>query len=291
MTAGAAPATAERHTAHELLPLVRRFATGDYGVALGGADAKGVDDAHSDLDLYLFAQRWLPAPARDQLCRILLGADTPVRSWGANSPDNDYTQGGTDFTLHGRPVECWLRGVDYVSHMVDEARAGIARREFVTWTAMGYFNHCTLSDLRHMVILEDPQSILAAWQAQVAVYPPALRNAIVETHLPAAQFWPDNFHYASAVARGDVIYCMAIAQQVAQNLIQVVFAFNEEYFPGEKKLARALDAMPRTPDRFAQRVEELVSPGRGPGAEMLERQRTELQALVRDVELLREDCR
>jgi hypothetical protein len=288
----AAHPAAAADVAEELLPLVRRFATGDYGIALGGAHAKGVDDAHSDVDLYLFAERWLPGPARDQLCRVILGPDTVVRSWGEDGADRneqggtDFAQGGTDFGQGGRSVECWLRGVAYVTDIVDGALAGVVSRDFVTWTAMGYFNHCTLSDLQHMVILDDPHGILASWQAQVADYPPALRQAILETHLSAAQFWPDNFHYASAVARGDVLYCSAIAQQVVQNLIQVMFALNETYFPGEKKLAASLDRLPCKPVGFARRLESLIWPGDMPAVEALEAQRAELESLVRDVATL-----
>lgn len=277
-------ATAASSAAEELLPLVRRFATGDYGIALGGAHAKGADDAHSDVDVYLFAERWLPGPARNQLCRVILGTDTPVRSWGE---DNDrYEQGGTDFTHDGRRIECWLRGVDPVSGAVADAFAGVVRREFVTWTAMGYFNHCTLSDLQQMVILDDPNGILAAWQAQVDVYPPALRQTILETHLTAAQFWPDNFHYESAVARGDILYCAAIVQQVVQNLVQVIFALNSTYFPGEKKLTQALGRLSRTPERFAQRLASLAYPGGEAGPASLAEQRVALQSLVREVTAL-----
>lgn len=283
MAAVSAQTFARSDTMTKLLSLLRRFATGDYGIALGGAHAKGVADEQSDLDLYLFAERWLPGPARDQLCRVILGADTPVRSWGVDNADGIYEQAGTDFTVDGKPVECWLRGVNYICDIVEETCSGIVRRDFVTWTAMGYFNHCALSDLQHMVILEDPQKILTRWQSQVAVYPPALRKTIVETYLSAARFWPHNFHYEVAVKRGDILYAMAIAQQVVQNLIQVVFALNEVYFPGEKKLAEALEQLPRAPERFAARVQALVFPTGEPVRDALERQRAEIQVLVQEV--------
>jgi hypothetical protein len=275
--------TVDSGTLAELLPLVRRFATGRYGIALGGAHAKGVEDGYSDLDLYLFAERWLPSPAREQVCRVVLGAETQVVSWSADRDEGIYEQAGTDFTVAGRRVECWLRGVEYVSGIVGEAVQGIVHREFVTWTVMGYFNHCTLSDLKQMVVLEDPEGLLARWQAQVTQYPPALRDAIVQTHLAAAQFWPQNFHYESAVARGDIIYAMAIVQQVVQNLIQVVFALNDTYFPGEKKLAGALDGLTKIPEQFGPRMEALVCPRGETRVETLQHQRMELEALVSEV--------
>jgi hypothetical protein len=49
-----------------------------------------------------------------------------------------------------------------------------------------------------------------------------------------AAFWSDNPHYIDTIERGDVIYTSAIVQQVAQALVQVVFALTPQYFPGEK---------------------------------------------------------
>ncbi|MFL5541399.1 MAG: nucleotidyltransferase domain-containing protein, partial [Longimicrobiaceae bacterium] len=68
----------------ELLPLVRTFCTGEeYGVALGGSHAKGTADAHSDVDIYLFADAFLPAARRVELVTARLGEAARAVSWGA----------------------------------------------------------------------------------------------------------------------------------------------------------------------------------------------------------------
>jgi hypothetical protein len=263
-----------------LLPLVRQFACGEYGIALGGAHAKGVADAKSDLDLYLFARQVLPAEKRARLCQQWGIALQSVTSWGAPGA---FVQGGTDFYLDGLKVECWLRNVDYVDEIVDECKRGIVRREFVTWTVMGFYRHCTLSDLSNMRPVEDPGGILARWKAAVSAYPPKLRATILETHLQAAQFWPDNFHYRTAVERCDVIYTTGIVQQVVHNLIQVLFALNRAYFPGDKRLALAVKHLDVKPQEASRRIVELLSPGDGLARTTLDRQRGELGALVEEV--------
>lgn len=151
---------------------------------------------------------------------------------------------------------------------------------------MGFYNHCALSDLSKMIPLDDPYGLLARWKYEVGAYPPKLREAIVAAHLRAAKFWPDNFHYLSAVERGDVIYVTGIVQQVVNNLIQVVFALNRVYFPGEKKLDVALDHLATKPVAFTERIKRLVSPGVVPDVVFLRRQSAELAALVREVEAL-----
>ncbi len=204
-------------------------------------------------------------------------------SWG----DADaFVQGGTDFTYQGHRVECWLRHIDYVAAIIAECQAGVVRREFVTWTVMGFYNHCTLSDLHRMVPVEDPTGVLARWQAEVSQYPPRLRETIIATHLKAARFWPENFHYQSAVRRGDILYVTGIVGQVVHHLIQVVFALNRVYFPGDKKLDAALDQLAVKPTDFSARISYLVMPGADGVRVSLGRQRQELGALVREVESL-----
>jgi len=263
-----------------LLPLLRRFARSAYGIALGGAHAKGMADPASDIDLYLFANVVLPNDLRATLAAEHDPRIHDVYTWGGQAP---FEQAGTDFMLEGIKVEIWLRAAHLVTDAINEAEAGVVNREFVTWTTTGFYNHCALADIQAMVVLEDPNGLLAAWKRRVATYPDNLRSAIIAQHLAAARFWPHNFHYATAVERCDLIYTTGIVQQVLHNLIQVLFALNRVYFPGDKKLAQALRKLPSTPDRFAERVEALMFPAQPATVALLRAQREELQRLVREV--------
>ncbi len=104
-------------------------------------------------------------------------------------------------------------------------------------------------------------------------------------HLNAARFWPDNFHYKSAVERCDVIYTTGIVHQVAHNLIQALFALNETHFPGDKKLEAALAHLPLRPQNFALRVRRLMSPEVPADRALLTWQREELCRLLSEVTL------
>ncbi len=273
----------------ELVPLVRQLvqadcrAHGEYGIALGGAHAKGVDDAESDLDLYLFAPRVLTVAERARACQAFSADVSEVVCWGEDEP---FVQGGADFLYRGRKVECWLRNTEYIAGSVAECQAGVIHHDLVTWTVMGFYNYCALSDLAHMLPVDDPGGMLARWKDDVGHYPPKLRQAIIERYLGAARFWPHNFHYKSAVERCDSIYTVGIVQQVVHNLIQVLFAVNETYFPGDKKLDIALDHLAATPENFAQRVKWLLCPGSPLDRPMLAKQREELGRLLAEVEAL-----
>jgi hypothetical protein len=273
-------------TIQELIPLLRQFARGEYGIALGGAHAKGVDDAESDIDLYLFTRQTLPNNERARLCEQFSRDITELICWGDAREDGAFTQTGSDFLYRGRKIECWSRETGSIDAIIGECQRGIVRQDLVTWTVMGFYNHCALSDLRNMQPVDDPFGLLARWKAEVSVYPPRLREAIITRHLGAAKFWPQNFHYKSAVERCDVIYTCGIVQQVVHNLIQVIFALNETYFPGDKKLEIALSHLPVQPPDFAARARRLLSPGAPADHSLLVWQREELCRLINETEAL-----
>jgi len=264
----------------ELLPLVRGFARGEYAIALGGAHAKGTADDESDVDLYLFANSVLPTEERTRMVVAFSSEVEGAYSWQDDAPFPDT---GTDFHFRGRRIECWLRNAERVEQTIAECQQGVVKRGFVTWTTTGFYNHCCLSDVKAMVPVEDPSGIIARWKSQVAVYPGKLRETIINQHLAAAGFWPDNFHYMSAIKRGDVIYTSGIVQQVVHNLIQVLFALNETYFSGDKQLAQALDHLPRQPPRLGERITSLLLPSPPATPDVLRQQREALRSLLHDV--------
>lgn len=266
----------------ELEPLVRGFCPGPCAIALGGSHAKGGGDGRSDVDIYLFADRVLGGARRTELVTAGLGAESEALSWGRDEP---FEQGGTDFVHRGLRVECWLRSTRMVESILADCRAGRITREYVPWTVMGFFNYALLGDLESMRIVRDTEGTLARWKAEVDPYPERLRIAIVHRFLGEAAFWPGNPHYAAAVERGDALYAAGIVQQVVHALLQVVFAMNRRYFPGEKRLAERLAELPLLPEAFADRVHALLFPGGGDVAHLREQQR-ELGALVEEVRRL-----
>jgi predicted nucleotidyltransferase len=268
----------------DLLPVLSRSCRGSYGIALGGSHAKNRSDRFSDLDVYVFTDAVLPARVRGALLLEALPDATQPRSWGADDP---FVQVGTDFDYQGVRIECWFRSAHHVASTLERCLRGEVRREYVAWTVMGFFNHVLLSDLQTMRILADPEGILARWQAAVRVYPEPLRRAILDRFMSEAQFWPENPHYRSGIERADLFYVSGIVQQVVQALIQVLFALNRVYVPGEKNLAAALATLPIRPDECELRLETLlrIPDGR---PEDLRAQQSSLCGLVVDVaELVR----
>lgn len=270
-------AAAPLELASRLAGAARSFARGEAAVALGGSYAHGVHDADSDIDLFVFCDEVQPAARRDALAAAIPACE--VASWEGG---DFFLQAGTDFVFQGRPVSCLIRSSTYIEGNIQAAREGRIRRDYEVGAAMGFFNHCCLADVGAMQVLEDPQGLLAAWKEQVAVYPQALQRAIVTTHLGAARLWPDNAHYQSAVGRGDTVYITAIVQQIVQHIIQLVFALNQRYFPGEKHLKRHMERLGYLPQGFMDELDFLLCPPAAP--EAFERQRHILRQTLEQLE-------
>ena len=269
-----------------LLPALRQFVLGDYGIAVGGAHAKDQDDEESDLDIYLFNDAILPDEERTRLTQQTDATIHDIISWSSGMP---FEQAGTDFYWGNLKVECWLRNARSIDGTVQDCLAGVVKRDLVVWTTTGFYNHCCLSDLQHMIPIADPAGMIQRWKSQVCHYPARLRSSIIDQHLGAARFWPANFHYSSAIERQDVIYTTGIIQQVLHNLIQVLFALNEVYFPGDKKLIQAISHFHHVPKHFTDRLQRLIFPADAISTGLLREQQRELQELLHEIEILAEE--
>ncbi len=270
----------------ELTDLLKRTVEGKCAIALAGAHAKGTEDAASDIDLYIFAEQARPWKERSAL--ITAAADPGTVPWVDQNFDAAPWGGGMDFLYRGTPVEVVGRTIAHTDRMIDDCLAG--RYEIIpaTWTSNGYYTFIYLCELNFLKPVWDPDGVLAAWKEKAAVYPAPLRRAVMVDFLGRAGTWMGNFHYDSAVHRGDILFTAPIVLHTVMDMVQVLFALNHVYFTGDKKLEAVLAKLPRCPKALhPDGVDLLFSSSREPA--VLERQRSllmeafqELSAWVRE---------
>lgn len=259
------------------------LAVGPCAIALGGSHAKGVADAQSDIDIYVFAESWLPDAERTAKLQALMPGVVEARSWSA-MPE----QGGTDFSINGTEVEIWFRQLGPIAGIIERSVAGEAVRRYVTWTPNGYSEHCALADLTSLKVIADPHALLTPLLDRIAVYPPALRATLIRQGLASAGFWRDNFHLETALARADGYYLQSIAHQIVTDLIQALFAVNRVHFPGDKKMATHIGKLSAVPEDFMVRADGVLG-GNGARDKAAWRARfAELYALADEVAALAE---
>lgn len=254
----------------ELTELLKETAEGKFAIALAGAHAKGSADASSDIDLYIFAER--AKPYKERLALIRSASDPGTTPWVDPSFDAAPWGGGMDFMYKGTPVEVVGRTLARMDQVVGDCLEGRFTVIPATWTSNGYYTFIYLSELSFLRPLWDPDGVLADYKRKAAVYLEPLRRAILKTFLDRAGTWIGNFHYESAVRRGDILFTAPIVLHTVMDMVQIVFALNRRYFTGDKKLEAALAGMPDCPEALCPgQLDILLTASRNP--EHLERQR------------------
>ena len=262
-----------------LAKVLKTTASGRYALAVAGSHAKGMSDAASDIDFFLYLED--PKPAEERRAIIEAIADPGESMW--ITPDfHDGAWGGSmDFRYHGTPVECTAKLLPEFDALFERTMEGEFDIIPADWTSNGYFTYICLPEIDFIQPVDDPYGIIAGYKARLTQYPPKLRRAIVERFLGRSSPWLDSFHYTSAIGRGDTLFTGPITQHLVLDAIQVIFALNGGYFTGDKKLAGQLAALPYCPEALLREMGFLLSAPAQSGE--LERQRTLLKGVYAEL--------
>lgn len=248
-----------------MTPLIADLAeNGNGAVALAGSRGKGRSDEQSDYDFRVYADAYRGPDVRqtEQWNRF----ETAMHDWEARG-----------FRMDG----VWMRSYAGVNRDLDAWLSGSAVPKTFEWTIWGY--HLP-TDLANQQITLDPDGVLADWKQRLAVYPEALRVSVLQQYRELLHYWAKDYHYESKVARRDLVFLVGLTGKLANAILQVVFALNRAYFPGDGwnlPMAAELDRLP--PD-FVSRMTSIL--GAGSDADALRRQRQDLIAMIADLEAL-----
>lgn len=247
----------------ERLELAARVATrlgeieGVAAVVLGGSQARGTATPASDVDLgiYYHPSRPLDLIGLDALACELDDrhpghAVTAIGEWGP------WVNGGAWLRIEGCAVDWLYRDVQRVTEVIEEARQGRYGIGHVLGYPGGFPGYVYLAELEAAVPLHDPEHVVSALRLITARYPEPLRESAVARGLFDARFALDIA--VKSAERADVTYACGSLHAAAIALVQVLFALNRRYYPGEKGALPAVADLPLRPSRFAQAVEGVL---------------------------------
>lgn len=239
----------------EISGILRELFYDEPVIALAGAHAKGAADSDSDIDIFLFGYRPKPYEKRKKVIEEF--SDNPTECFV--SEHFDYPWGGSvDFPYQGTPVEVVVRLIPETEKILSRCAEGEFEIIPQNWTSNGYYTFVYLSEIRFLKPLQDPEGWLEQNKRKLETYPEKLKQSIFSTFLKRAGTWIDNFHYASAVKRQDTLFTAPIVLHTLLDLIQVIFAVNEVYFNGDKKLEKTLAELPYCPEKLLKNLDFLL---------------------------------
>lgn len=199
-----------------LLPEVR-------AVALAGSQATGVAGEHSDIDVYIYTDRDIPASVRQSIGAEFSDHVEVADFWGPGTEWDDRATG-----IH---VDTIYFGADW---MEDQLNRVLVRHE----ASLGY-STCFWHTVRVSQILFDRNGWFAALQARAMQdYPEPLVKAIVAHNTPVLRQIFSSYlrQLEKAASRGDKVSLNHRTAALLASYFDIVFAVNRLPHPGEKRL-------------------------------------------------------
>jgi len=201
-------------------------------IVLGGSWATGTQEPDSDIDLGLYYNADMPLDIAHirQIARELNDDPTiyitGLGEWGR------WVNGGAWLTIGGRRLDFLYKNLDFMASIVDDCYRGKIELDYYQQPPYGYYSYIYCAEIRESVVLYDPEGAFQGLQAKVTSYPQPLKKAIIDTFT-----WDAQFTLANAwklAKRGDVYVVAGCLVRIASDLVQTVYALNEEFFLSHK---------------------------------------------------------
>jgi predicted nucleotidyltransferase len=199
-------------------------------IVLTGSTSRGTADELSDVELLVISESLPEELPFDE-----------VQSWESGDEGAKWYGG----SYEGVKVEL----VWWTPAFVEERVRAIAAGEIIDHarlrTAEAIVNGIPLRGERH-----------ADWIARLACYPEGLAARIVVDVTDDWIDWPRSQRTNLRVGDGLVLAQALVA--AAEGILRVVFALNEEWDPGWKRLATRVESLDVRPERLAERIDAAI---------------------------------
>jgi hypothetical protein len=218
-----------------------------HAVALAGSQSGDQADTHSDIDLYVYVTHPLTLDQRTEIAGASQKREIGNAFW---EPGDEWVD-----EHHGISVDAMFRDVRWIEEQV-------SRVMHDHQASVGY-STCFVYNVRNSEILFDRDGWFAALQQRAsAKYPAALKQAVVAKNHPILRNTISSYTHQieSAIRRGDHVSVNHRTAALLASYFDVLFAVNEQFHPGEKRLVRLAQQLCRKlPARFPAQLEEVLS--------------------------------
>ena len=231
--------------------------SGVKAVVLGGSHARGRARTGSDIDLYILYSEAAPFSIQSirELAEVVNDTPGPVVTnfygWGP------WVNGGAWLTIGGQRVDFIYRSLEHLERVIAEAEAGQYELHYAQQPPFGFFSGAYLGEVAVCIPLFDPEGRLDVLKRRVAVYPDALRQAVVQDYLWQAELGLVAFAPKFAGRAGAYGTAACLTRAVNQ-LLLALFALNRKYLMDDKTALAEVAEFERAPREFGPRVEQTL---------------------------------
>jgi predicted nucleotidyltransferase len=225
-------------------------------IVLGGSWASNTQRPDSDIDLGLYYNESTPLDI-NQVRKIANELNdlpdpevTELGGWGT------WVNGGAWLTIKGQRVDFLYRNIDFVSMIIDECDRGEKQFDYLQQPPYGFYSYIYCAETQQCKILYDPQRAIANLKSKVSSFSVLLKSNIINGFLWHAEF---SLEVAKKSANTGDVYCFAgCLTRIASSLVQVLYALNETYFIGDKRLKRDVEQFSLKPQDFVMRLDRIL---------------------------------
>lgn len=230
---------------NKLTEVLKGITCGAFSIALSGSRAKNMSDNSSDIDLYILVD---DLKSYDEIYDIIIKvADSNTPIYLLTDTEATPYGGAIDFRCNGIPIEVTIKKFSKLKQQLDNCIDGKFDIIPQTWTSNGYYTFICLSEINYLKPLWESDNFIKNYKEKIECYPEKLRNSIISVFWGRANTWINNFHYESAIKRGDYLFTSPIVLHTVLDIVQIIFALNKVYFTGDKRLESTLSSLPYCP--------------------------------------------
>lgn len=217
---------------------------GVVGVTLGGSRARGEHAPGSDTDVGIYYWAPLDVEALRDVARSFAGPSAELIEPGGWGP---WVDGGGWLDVDGEAVDWIYRDVDRVRACWADAQQGRYAFHHQVGHPLGVPSFAYAGELALGVVLADPDGGLTALREEMAAYPPALAEAVVDG------LWEARFLLggaAKAAARADTAYVAGCLFRVVGLCAHSVCAHHGRWVVNDRGLVATAARLPGAPEGF-----------------------------------------
>jgi len=153
---------------------------------------------------------------------------TTFFEWGS------WVNGGAWLTVGGQRVDFIYRSLEHLERVIADAEAGRYELDYAQHPPFGFFSATYLGEIATCIPLFDPEAWLDMLKRRVAHYPEALRRAVIQHYLWAAEFGLAAFAHKFA-SGADAYGTASCLTRAVNQLVLVLFALNRKYIINDKR--------------------------------------------------------